>query len=212
MMAEITTMFWDIGGVLLSNGWDRDLRRQAVEHFGLDWEEFEDRHELVAGAFDAGRITLEEYLNRTLFYRSRNFSKADFREFMFSHVTSNPDTLSLLGEVARTRKYLLAALNNESLELNLYRIERFGLRQYFTVFFSSCFLGLRKPDEAIYRTALYITQRDHSQCVLIDDRAINLECASLLGMHAIHYQSAAQLREELKNLGVDLASPTKNAG
>jgi putative hydrolase of the HAD superfamily len=118
--------------------------------------------------------------------------------------------MTLLGELVRTRKFLLAALNNESLELNLYRIERFGLRQYFTAFFSSCFLGLRKPDEAVYRTVLHITQRHQSECILIDDRALNLECGRLLGMHAVHYQSADQLRAELKKLGIDVALTRTN--
>ena len=78
-MAEITTLFWDVGGVLLTNGWDRAARRRAAEQFHLDWEEFEDRHDLVVTDFEKGRLTLDEYLQRTVFYRSRSFSQDDFK-------------------------------------------------------------------------------------------------------------------------------------
>ena len=201
-MAETTTLFSDVGGVLLTNGWDRSSRRQAAEKFRLDWEEFADRHELVAAAFDKGQLSLEEYLDRTVFYRPRSFSKQEFKDFMLRQSQPHPETLSLMGRLARTKNYLLATLNNESLELNLYRIDRFGLRAYFTIFFSSCFLGIKKPDEAIYRVALQMTQRVPEECVFVDDRALNLECARALGIRTILFESAAQLERELSALGM----------
>lgn len=205
-MAEITTLFWDVGGVMLSNAWDRHGRRRAVEQFHLDWEDFQDRHELVNTDFEAGRLTLEEYLQRTIFYRSRPFTRDDFKAFMFAQSRPQPETLALVERLARSGKYLMATLNNESLELNLYRIEQFRLRNFFSAFFSSCFLGVRKPERAIYHRAMQISQRSLDECLFIDDRELNLECAQLLGMHTIRYQNPVQLRQELQRHGVEVAS------
>jgi putative hydrolase of the HAD superfamily len=204
-VAEISTLFWDNGGVVLTNGWDRGSRRQAAEKFKLDWDDFEDRHELMLNAFECGTATLDDYLKRTVFYRERAFSAEEFTQFMYAQSRPIPDALAFLGQLARTRRYHLAALNNESLEINEYRIRTFGLRDYFEAFFSSCYLAVRKPDRAIYSLVLKITQREPGECVFIDDRGLNLECARELGMHTVQYQSAAQLREELAKLGVQAA-------
>ncbi len=202
-MAEITTLLWDIGGVLLTNAWDRQARRLAVETFHLDGEDFEDRHELLLHAFETGQATLEEYLDRTVFYRARPFTKEEFKVFMFARSQPYPEALAVLDGVARLGKYLLAALNNESVELNQYRIDQFGLRKYFAVFLSSCFLGVRKPEGAIYRLALRITQRRPEECLFIDDRPLNLECAQRLGMCTVQHQNPAELRSELLRYGVE---------
>ena len=205
-MAEITTLFWDVGGVLLTNGWDREARRRAAEQFHLDWEEFEDRHDLVVADFEKGLLTLDEYLRRTVFYRSRAFSQDDFKTSIFTQSQPLPEVLALVERLASSGKYLMATLNNESLELNLYRIEQFRLRDYFVAFFSSCFLGVKKPERGIYRLASQITQRALEECLFIDDRALNLECAQLLGMRTVHYQNPAQLRRELQEHGIDVNS------
>jgi putative hydrolase of the HAD superfamily len=201
-MAEVSTLFWDNGGVILTNGWDRDARKKAVEKFRLDWADFEDRHELMLDAFEKGAISLDEYLRRVVFYRERPFTMEEFRQFMLDQSQAFPESLDFLGRLARERKYMMAALNNESLEINEHRIRKFQLRDYFEAFFSSCYLGLRKPGAEIYRTALKITQRNPAECVLIDDRGLNLECARELGMNTIQFQNVAQLREELQQLGV----------
>lgn len=201
-MAEITTLFWDVGGVILTNGWDLDNRRQAAEHFNLDWEEMQERHEQVLADFETGRLSLEEYLGWTVFYHTRSFTIIEFKAFMLAQSQPHPETLKMLAALARSGKYLMATINNESLEMNLHRIEGFGLRQFITVFFSSCFVGIRKPDEAIYRLALRVTQRRPDACLFIDDRALNLESAQLLGMHTIHYRDPAQLWGELHRYGV----------
>ena len=205
-MAEITTLFWDVGGVLLTNGWDREARRRAAEQFHLDWEEFEDRHDLVVADFEKGLLTLDEYLRRTVFHRSRAFSQDDFKTSIFTQSQPLPEVLALVERLASSGKYLMATLNNESLELNLYRIEQFRLRDYFVAFFSSCFLGVKKPERGIYRLASQITQRALEECLFIDDRALNLECAQLLGMRTVHYQNPAQLRRELQEHGIDVNS------
>jgi putative hydrolase of the HAD superfamily len=201
-MAKVSTLFWDNGGVILTNGWDRGSRQKAVDKFHLDWADFEDRHELMLNAFECGEASLDEYLRRTVFYRPRLFTPEDFKQFMFGESQAFAEPLAFLGEIARTKRYMNAALNNESLEINDYRIRKFRLRDYFWAFFSSCYLGVRKPDREIYTLALKITQCDPAECVLIDDRGLNLECAREFGMQTIQYMNVPQLRSELSALGV----------
>jgi len=201
-MPEITTIFSDIGGVILTNGWDRDGRREAAQAFGLDWEDFQDRHDLSFPAFDAGQITLNQYLDRTLFYRPRTFTREEFTAFMFAQSKEYPETRAILSALARSGKYLIGTINNEPLELNQYRIEAFQLRRDFQVFFTSCYLNARKPEETIYRIALQVTQCPPEKCVFIDDRALNLENPRRLGMNVILHQNAPQLRKDLQSLGI----------
>jgi putative hydrolase of the HAD superfamily len=201
-MADVTALFWDVGGVILSNGWDRADRLKAVNKFGLDWDEFEDRHELASPAFETGQITLDTYLQRTVFYRKRDFTKEEFTTFMLSQSEELPESRAVLSGVAATGKYLLATINNEGLELNEHRIRTFQLRREFKAFFSSCYLRIRKPDEGIYRLALEVTQRHPEECLFIDDRELNLECARTLQMRTIHFQNAAQLQQELAANGI----------
>lgn len=201
-MASVQTLFWDNGGVILTNGWDRAARMEAVEKFHLDGEDFADRHELMLNAFEIGQVSLDQYLQRTVFYRSRPFTLEEFKAFMFSQSKPYPESLKFLDMLARTKRYILAALNNESREINEYRIKEFHLREYFEAFFSSCYLGVRKPDVQIYRLALEITQRDPAECVMIDDRGLNLECARELRMQTIQFQNVGQLKEDLERLGI----------
>lgn len=203
-MADLKALFWDVGGILLTNGWDRASRRKAVETFGLDAEEFESRHRMVENAFELGQLGLDGYLDRTVFYRPRDFANEAFKDFMFAQSAPYPEPLAIVERLAHSTRYLMATLNNESLELNLHRINHFGLRRYFTAFLSSCFLGVKKPDEAIYRLALQLTQLAPDESLFIDDRALNLECAARLGMHTIHYQNPAQLEQELRGLHIDV--------
>jgi putative hydrolase of the HAD superfamily len=203
-VSKITTLFWDIGGVILTNGWDRGSRREAADAFHLDWEEFQDRHELAFPAFDAGQTSLDEYLDRTLFYRPRRFTREEFTAFMFAQSREYPESRAVLDSVVRSRKYFIGAINNEPLELNEYRIQAFDLRRDFLVFFSSCYVHSRKPEELIFRVALRVTQRAPEQCVFIDDRPLNLESPRRLGMNVIHYQNAQQLRCDLQKFGVEV--------
>jgi len=203
-MSTITTIFFDIGGVLLTDGWGHKSRRAAAAQFGLDWDEYSDRHEKVAHAIETNRMTLEQYLDRAIFYRPRPFSREEFRAFIFAQSQPHLDSLDLVNELTNSRKYFLATLNNEIMELNVYRIAEFGLRRCFPVFFSSCFMGLRKPDEAIYRAVLQITQRAPAECIFIDDREVNLECPRELGLTTILFRNAVELRRELREKGVEV--------
>jgi putative hydrolase of the HAD superfamily len=199
----IHAIFWDVGGVLLTNAWDHSERAAALERFHLDEKEFHSRHEMVVSSFERGKITLDEYLDRTVFYRDRPFTREEFRDYMFSLSQPMPEVLAFARALAGSSKYFMGTINNESRELNLHRIEKFGLREIFRLFVSSCFVGLRKPESGIYRLAIEITQFNPEECCFIDDRALNLECAAKLGMHTIQMQTLEQLRAELQQLGVE---------
>jgi putative hydrolase of the HAD superfamily len=203
-VAEITTLFWDIGGVILSNGWGRSSRQESAKVFGLDWEEFQDRHDLCFPALDAGLITLDEYLDRVVFHRPQNFTRQQFSEFIYAQSVEFPLTRAILDEVTRSGKYFIGAINNEPLELNQYRIEKFDLRRNFAVFFSSCYVRSRKPEATIFRVALEVSQRPAEQCIFIDDRPLNLEVPRRLGMNAVHYQDAQSLRAQLRKFDIEV--------
>jgi putative hydrolase of the HAD superfamily len=202
-MAKIAALFWDVGGVLLTNGWDRRARESMARQFKLDWEDFEDRHELVVGRFETGRLSLDRYLERTIFCRPRDFGKDDFKACMFAQSKPVEGSLEIVARLARSGRYLLGTLNNESREINLYRIEHFGLRQYFSVFMSSCFLGVKKPEDEIFRLALDLSQHTPEECLFIDDRELNLECAARLGLQTVHFRNAAQLDRDLHSAGIE---------
>jgi len=201
-LSAIRAIFWDVGGVLLTNAWDRTERTAALEHFQLDQEEFHDRHQMVVSSFERGKITLDEYLDRTVFYRTRPFPRDVFRDYMFSLSQPFPEVLEFGQALAASGKYFMGTINNESRELNYYRIEKYGLRKIFRLFISSCFVGFRKPERDIYRLALETTQVPAEQCCFIDDRALNLECAAQMGMETIEMQQLEQLRGDLAKLNI----------
>lgn len=201
-MPEIHAIFWDVGGVLLSNAWDHSERAAALAHFHLDEEEFRARHEAIVAPFERGEISLDEYLDRTVFYRERPFTRDEFRDYMFSLSQPMLEVLAFARALADSGKYFMGTINNESRELNLHRIEKFGLRKIFRLFVSSCFVGLRKPESGIYRLAIEITQFNSEDCCFIDDRTQNLEPAAKLGMKTMQMQTLDQLRADLEKLGV----------
>jgi putative hydrolase of the HAD superfamily len=205
-MAGISTVFWDVGGVLLTNGWDHPGRSAVLTYFDLDRAEFERRHETVNDAWEKGEITVNDYLAATVFYQPRNFTPADFLDQMKAQSIELPQGgLGILRKVAASSNVTLAVLNNESRELNDYRFEHFGLRSIFSSFLSSCYLGLRKPDPAIYRRALDIMQRSPEETAFIDDREGNVAAAAAVGIHGIQFKDPAQLSAELTALGVAVA-------
>ena len=199
-MTAVDQVLFDIGGVLGSNGWDREQRAVAIERFGLDAEDFQYRHEETVGAFESGEIGLDEYLDVTVFSTSRPFSRDEFKRFMFELSTPFEDSITV-ARALRRGGARMATLNNESRELNVYRIERFGLCALFDVFFSSCWLGVRKPTREIYERVLGMTQVDPRRTVFIDDREQNLAPARSLGMGTILFRDARQLAGDLGKLG-----------
>jgi putative hydrolase of the HAD superfamily len=208
-LPAIRAIFWDVGGVLLTNAWDHNERKEALKHFRLgdkDEKDFEARHEMVVTSFERGKLSLDDYLDRTVFYSDRSFTKEEFRGYMFSLSQPKPEVLAFARALADSGKYFMGTINNESRELNLYRIEKFGLREIFRLFVSSCFVGLRKPESGIYQLASDITQIDPKDCCFIDDRDENLKSPAALGMHAIQMQTLEQLRKELAKLGVGVSA------
>jgi putative hydrolase of the HAD superfamily len=201
-VSAIRAIFWDVGGVLLTNAWDHTQRTEVLTHFHLDEDEFHDRHEMVVSSFEQGKITLDEYLDRTVFYRTRPFTREEFRDMMYSLSQPFPEVIKFAQSLADSGNYLMGTINNESRELNDYRIEKFGFKNIFRIFISSCFVGHRKPERDIYRLALETTQIPAEQCVFIDDRALNLECAVKLGMRGIEMHDVGQLRADLAKLRV----------
>ena len=170
-MESISAILWDVGGVLLTNGWDRQQRDAVLTRFGLDHAEFERRHAELDAAWEKDEVTADEYLRRTVFYEPRNFMPAEFLEAMQSESQLLADSaVRIVGELAASEQYVLATVNNESRVMNEFRLARFDLLNHFDAFFSSCYLGLRKPDRKIYQVALDVLQRDPEETVFIDDR------------------------------------------
>ena len=202
-MTDISTVLWDVGGVLLTNGWDHAGRAEVLAHFQVNKAEFEDRHPEANDAWEKGLITVEEYLHRTVFWEPRSFSLQEFVEAMKAQSRVLDGTaLSILEGLASSGDVDLGMLNNEARELNDYRIETFGFRGYFDFFFSSCYVGMRKPSEQIYRLALDVLQCEPGEVVFIDDRSGNVEIAAKLGIHAIQYMGVERLSRELSRLGI----------
>lgn len=196
----IRALFFDIGGVLLSNGWDREQRAVVAAQFGLDATDFGERHKLAVPELELGRMTLDEYLEQTVFCHPQTFTREEFRAAMEAQSTPHEGALALARDLAT--RHRLYALNNEGRDLNDHRIRTYGLSDFLLAFFTSSTLELMKPNPAIYRAALTLAAVAPHEAVMIDDRAQNTEAARRVGMHAIRYENAAQLREELAALGV----------
>jgi putative hydrolase of the HAD superfamily len=206
-MATITTILWDVGGVLLTNGWDHQGRAAVLSQFGLDRDAFEQRHEEPNDAWEKGLITVEEYLQQTVFYEPRNFTSAKFVAAMKAQSKVLEDSaLGVVGALRASETVFLGIVNNEARELNDYRIDQFGLRNYFKVFLSSCYVGLRKPGTEIFQLALDVLQRDADSVAFVDDRPGNVQAASSLGIHGIRYQGAEHLKAEFEKLGIALSA------
>jgi putative hydrolase of the HAD superfamily len=194
-------LLFDLGGVVLTNGWDRHARARAVERFGLDAEDFAERHEAISSALETGRMSFAEYLQCAVFAQERSFTRQEFFEFVQAQSEADPDVLSLLADLAGRPGLLLATLNNESRELNEYRVRRFGLTRYFRLFLTSSYLGVMKPDESIYRLALELTQQPPERSLFIDDRDLNVQAARRAGLPALRFSGALDLRHELVERG-----------
>jgi putative hydrolase of the HAD superfamily len=201
MSDDIELVLFDIGGVLGSNAWDREQRAGAVARFGIDAEDFQYRHEETVGALESGEITLNEYLDVTVFYTPQEFSREEFKAFMFAQSVPWPDSIAVAREVGAS-KVRMATLNNESEELNCHRITRFGLGSIFPTFFSSCWLGVRKPTHKIYERVFGLTQARPERTIFVDDRPQNLAPAKALGVKTILFDNAAGLRRTFRSFGL----------
>lgn len=202
-MFPFDVILFDVGGVLLTNGWDTRERALAAEHFHLDLAELDSKHHTVSGQWERGLISRDAYLDAAVFYEPRGFSRDEFFRFVLAQSQWLPDgAIGILKQVAASNKCMVGALNNEARETNEYRLATFGLRQYFKVALSSCYLGLRKPDLAIYLRALDILGNPAERILFIDDRAENVAGAVKAGMKAIQFKNEAQLHGEFVSLGL----------
>ena len=202
-MFPFDVILFDVGGVLLTNGWDHSERAIVLEQFRLNRAEFEARHPEPNDAWERDAITVKEYLDATVFYEPRDFSQQEFIDAICAQSKLLPDSgMGILRELAASDKCMLGALNNEARVTNEFRFERFGIRAHLKVAFSSCYLGLRKPGLAIYQRALDVLGRPPQRVLFIDDRAENAAGAEAAGMKAIRFTGADALRSELANLGV----------
>jgi putative hydrolase of the HAD superfamily len=199
---QITTLFLDVGGVLLTNGWDNGTRQKAIEQFHLDAKEVDDRHHLAFDIYEEGKLTLDEYLEQIVFYEPRTFSSKEFKEFMYSQSQPYPDMINMVRTLKSKYSLKTFTVNNEGRELNAYRIKTFKLYEFIDAFVSSCFVHFRKPDEDIFKVALDISQTPPEQVMYIDDREMFTEVAAKLGMHSIHHLDFNSTREKLAEVGL----------
>ncbi len=201
---DITTLFLDIGGVLLTNGWDRAMRQRAAVRFNLDVDEMDDRHHMTFDPLEEGKLSLDDYLHRVVFHVPRNFSAGDFRAFMFAQSELLPDTMEMLRAIKAQYGLKVVAVSNEGRELNEHRIRTFDLSSLIDFFVSSCFVHVRKPDPDIYRFAFDMAQVTRDEVVYIDDRRMFVEVAADLGVRGIHHTGAASTRARLAEFGLVL--------
>jgi putative hydrolase of the HAD superfamily len=203
---NITALLFDIGGVVLTNGWDEDNRKDGAEHFNLNLNELEKRHNKIFSDFEKGNVSLNDYVNKVIFYEQRNFSSEEFVNFIKSRTQPYASSIKILERLTADNKYILSAVNNESYELNLFRINQFKLYKYFQTFFSSCFLNTRKPEPFIYKIAMNVLHKNPSECLFIDDRTENIEEAGKQGLHTIHLVEVETLENLLLEKGIKFNS------
>jgi len=200
--APITALFVDIGGVLLTDGWDHDARKRAATNFKLELAEMEDRHHLTFDTYEEGKLTLEEYLDRVVFYQKRPFTRARFRRFMFAQSKPYPEMISLVAQLKGRHGVKVAVVSNEGRELNAYRIRKFKLDGFVDAFISSCFVHVRKPDADIFRLALDIAQAPAGQVVYVDNTPMFVQIAEGLGIRSILHTDYRSTCAKLASLGL----------
>lgn len=200
----IVALFLDIGGVLLTNGWSRDLRKRAADKFGVDYEDMDERHNLTFGTYEEGKLSLDQYLNRVVFFKDRPFTREDFKAFMFAQSEPMPEMIEFVCQLKQTYKLKIAAVSNEGRELTIYRVNKFNLKRFIDFFIASCFVHFRKPDEDMYRIALDCAQVPPEEVIYIDDRAMFVEIAQGLGIQGIVHTGFESTRKKLKEMGLEI--------
>ncbi|MGV8945481.1 MAG: RpiB/LacA/LacB family sugar-phosphate isomerase [Lutibacter sp.] len=213
-MNTISCLFLDIGGVLLSNGWDSEFRQRAVMHFHLEAAEMDARHSLFFDTFEEGRITIDEYLDKVVFYTKRDFTHIEFKDFMFSLSTPNLEMIAFIKKIKLQYGLKVIAVSNEAREINAYRIKAFKLNEIFDFFVSSCYVHLRKPDAAIFRLAIDAAQVPINEIVYIDNMQMFTDVAMDLGITSIYHTNFLSTSKALANLGLSVKQgntyPTSN--
>jgi putative hydrolase of the HAD superfamily len=198
----ITALFLDVGGVLLSDGWDHHARQRAAIQFAMEPAEFEERHHLTFETYEEGKLTLDEYLGLVVFHRDRPFTRAQFRRFMFAQSTSHPEMIELAAQLKVRHQLKIAVVSNEGRELNAYRIRKFGLARFVDAFVSSSFFHIRKPDAELFRLAIDIVQTPVRQIVYIENTPMFVEVADRLGVRSILHTDYESTRAKLASYGL----------
>jgi putative hydrolase of the HAD superfamily len=201
---SLKTLFLDIGGVMLSNGWGHESRRSAADVFNLDFDEMDERHHVIQVTYEEGKITLNEYLKRVVFHQKRSFTIDQFRDFMFSQSIPNLEMIEYIRQLKDKFNLKIAVVNNEGRELNEHRIKKFKLNQFVDFFISSCFVHFRKPDADIFRIALDIAQVPVQHVVYIEDMQMFVDVARDLGIRSIHHIDCKSTFLELSSLGLKI--------
>jgi len=199
---KITCMFLDIGGVLLTNGWDHHSRKRAATHFKLEFAEMESQHHLTFEIYQQGKLTLEEYLDRVVFYRSRSFTRAQFRRFMYAQSKPYSEMIQLVAGLKIRHGLKIVVVSNEGRELNAYRIRKFKLDRFVDAFISSCFVHVCKPDADIFRLALDIAQVAAREVVFIENTPMFVQVAEDLGIRSVLHKDYKSTCIELASLGL----------
>lgn len=197
---RITTLFLDIGGVLLTNGWGRASRKLAAEKFNLDLVELNERHHLTFDTYEMGKLTLDEYLTRTVFYEERNFSVVEFKQFMYLQSQALPGSIDFFKALKSAHQLKVIAVNNEGKELNEHRIHHFKLKELFDGFASSCYVKFRKPDVDIFKLACDIAQTNPQNTIMVDDRKMFIQVAAGIGLNCIHFDDLESVRQKFEKV------------
>lgn len=204
MPNAIRALFTDIGGVLLTNGWDRSARARAAETFDLDLDELNERHHLTFDTYESGKLSLEEYLHRVVFYETRAFTPGDFRGFMRAQSRPFDDIIAFQRRLKQRHGLQVLAVSNEGRELSEYRARAFGLQGLIDAFVCSGFVHVRKPDADIFRIALDLAQVEPGEVVYLDDRPMFVEVAQSLGIHGVVHRDLPGTSKAMASLGLDL--------
>jgi putative hydrolase of the HAD superfamily len=199
---KIKAVFTDVGGVILTNGWDTQGRKTAAERFHLNITQMDSRHRMTFDTFECGKLSLDDYLDRVVFYEPRSFSKDDFKTFMYAQSQPYPEMLDLMRQIKARNGIKLAVVSNEGRELTEYRIRQFGLSEFVDFFVSSCFVHLRKPDVDIFKMAIDMAHVPPQETIYVDDRPMFVEVAGKLGLQAMHHSSYEETRQAFERFGL----------
>lgn len=201
MSDQYKILFSDIGGVLLSNGWGHESRIAAAQKFGINYDEMDVLHDFIFNVYEIGKISLDDYLDTVVFNHERKFSRQEFKDFMFAASVELPQTLPwLISWKKKHENIKVISINNEARELNEYRIQTYKLHDFFDAFVSSCEVGMRKPDPGIFNLALGIAQAKPEECLYFDDRAMLVEAARKVGIHAYHHKDFESTKKIIESL------------
>lgn len=203
-MKTPTILFLDIGNVLLTNGWDHHLRSVAAQTFGLNIKELNERHHLTYDTYEEGKLSLDTYLDRVVFYEKRPFTKEEFKAFIFEHTQPYQEMIDYIGSLKERYSLKVVAVSNEGRELMQYRIEHFKLHTLFDFFICSSFVHMRKPDLDFYRLALDVAQAQPDEVVYIDDRPMFVQIAEGLGIKGVVHQGIHSTTEALQKYGLKM--------